>query len=170
VDQAAHNKIVSFIWGIADDVLRALFRRAEYSDVILPMCVIRRMNAVLEPTKKQVLVPYALCTIPDPAAALEEVRRVLKPGGKLVFCEYGLAPDPSVRRWRDRLTPLWAKLAGGCHLNRDVPALQAGAGFRPLIAEQAYLPGPRLLTCNYWGAAVVESEDEGAVAGPPGAR
>ena len=55
MDQSTHNKIVSFIWGIADDVLRDLFKRGKYPDVILPMCVIRRMDAVLEPTKKQVL-------------------------------------------------------------------------------------------------------------------
>jgi type I restriction enzyme M protein len=60
MDQATHNKIVSFIWGIADDVLRDLFKRGKYPDVILPMCVIRRMDAVLEPTKKQVLETKAM--------------------------------------------------------------------------------------------------------------
>ena len=100
-----------------------------------------------------VLVTYTLCTIPDPVAALKEMRRVLKPGGKLIFCEHGKAPDASVQRWQDRLTPLWSKFAGGCQLNRDIPALLAQGGFRSDDLETMYLPGPRPLTFNYWGTA-----------------
>ena len=100
-----------------------------------------------------VVVTYSLCTIPDPLAALGEMRRVLKPGGRLIFCEHGLAPDPSVRRWQERLTPLWSKVAGGCHLNRDIPALLKEAGFRSGDMQTMYLPGPRPLTYNYWGTA-----------------
>ena len=100
-----------------------------------------------------VLVTYSLCTIPDAVAALREMRRVLKPGGRLVFCEHGRAPDESVRRWQDRLTPLWSRFAGGCHLNRDIPALLAEAGFRSDDTQTMYLPGPRPLTFNYWGTA-----------------
>lgn len=101
-----------------------------------------------------VLVTYSLCTIGDPASALREMRRVLGPGGRLVFCEHGRAPDPSVRRWQERLTPLWSKLAGGCHLDRDIGGLLQEAGFRSDDMRQMYLPGPRALTCNYWGTAV----------------
>lgn len=100
-----------------------------------------------------VVVTYALCTIADPLAALVEMRRVLKRGGLLVFCEHGLAPDPSVRRWQHRLTPLWARVAGGCHLDRNVPALLSEAGFQSRDLQTAYLPGPRVLTYNYWGTA-----------------
>lgn len=103
-----------------------------------------------------VLVTYSLCTIPDPVAALKEMRRVLKPGGMLVYCEHGLAPDVSVRRWQDRLTPLWSTLAGGCHLNRDIPALLRAAGFRLTDQQSMYLPGPRPLMFNYWGTAVAQ--------------
>jgi ubiquinone/menaquinone biosynthesis C-methylase UbiE len=100
-----------------------------------------------------VLVTYALCTIADPHAALVEMRRVLKHGGLLVFCEHGLAPDPSVRRWQQRLTPLWTKVAGGCHLDRDVPTLLTDAGFQSDDLQTLHLPGPRVLTYNYWGTA-----------------
>lgn len=100
-----------------------------------------------------VLVTYSLCTIPDPLAALREMRRVLVPGGRLLFCEHGLAPDENVRRWQVRLQPHWQKVAGGCHLDRDVPALLAQAGFRCDTLQTGYLPGPRLLTFNYLGEA-----------------
>ena len=76
------------------------------------------------------------------------MRRVLRRGGLLVFCEHGLAPDPSVQRWQHRLAPLWAKVAGGCHLDRNVPALLTEAGFRSRDLQAMYLPGPRVLTYN----------------------
>jgi SAM-dependent methyltransferase len=100
-----------------------------------------------------VLLTYTLCSVPDPLAALKEMRRVLKAGGRLIFCEHGLAPDASVRKWQDRLTPLWSRLGGGCNLNRDIPALLGEAGFRSDDLQTAYLPGPRPLTYNYWGTA-----------------
>lgn len=103
-----------------------------------------------------VLMTYTLCTIPDPLSALHEMRRVLKPGGRLIFCEHGRAPDESVRRWQDRLTPYWKPLAGGCNLNRDVPQLLKDAGFRCDDLQTLYLPGPRPLTYNYWGTAVAD--------------
>jgi ubiquinone/menaquinone biosynthesis C-methylase UbiE len=102
-----------------------------------------------------VVVTYSLCSIPDPAAALREMRRVLKPGAKLLFCEHGLAPDEVVRRWQRRLNPLWSRLGGGCRLDRDVPALLGAAGFRLLDLQAAYLPGPRPVMFNYWGSASI---------------
>jgi len=100
-----------------------------------------------------VLITYTLCSIPDPLAALAEMRRVLKPEGRLIFCEHGRAPDDSVRRWQDRLTPLWRRIGGGCHLNRDIPALLADGGFDCADVETMYLPGLRPLTYNFWGTA-----------------
>ena len=101
-----------------------------------------------------VLITYTLCTIPDAHSALLEMHRVLKPTGKLLFCEHGHAPDASVARWQERLQPLWGKVAGGCHLGRDIPALLRGAGFRLPSLETGYLPGPKPFTFHYWGAAL----------------
>jgi len=100
-----------------------------------------------------VLVTYSLCTIPDAAAALQGMRRVLRPGGRLLYCEHGLAPDEDVRRWQHRINPAWRRLAGGCNLNRDIPGLLGQAGFRLVSDERMYIPGIRALSYNYWGAA-----------------
>ena len=99
-----------------------------------------------------VVCTYTLCSIPDPAAALHEVRRVLKPGGLFLFCEHGRAPDPALARWQERIQPYWMPLAGGCHLDRDVPALLREAGLDAQV-DQGYLSGPRLLTYHFWGQA-----------------
>lgn len=100
-----------------------------------------------------VVVTYSLCTIPDPLAALREMRRVIAPSGSLLFCEHGRAPDASVARWQDRLQGLWGPLAGGCHLNRDIPALLHAAGLHCPQLHTGYLPGPKPWTFHYWGQA-----------------
>lgn len=100
-----------------------------------------------------VVCTFTLCTIPDVLAALREMRRVLKPGGRLLFCEHGLAPDLPVVRWQRRLTPLWKPLAGGCHLDRDIPALIEAGGFHIRELNTAYLKGPRPMTHVYRGWA-----------------
>ncbi len=103
-----------------------------------------------------VVITYTLCTIPNAEAANLEIRRVLKPDGKLVFCEHGLAPDAGVAKWQGRIDPLWGKIAGGCHLNRDIPALINSAGFTIQTLEQMYLPStPKFAGYNYWGVAVI---------------
>lgn len=101
-----------------------------------------------------IVVTYSLCTIVDAMAALAQMRRVLRPAGRLLFCEHGAAPDACVRRWQDRLDGLWGRCAGGCHLNREVADMIASAGFRMDWMESAYLPGtPRFAGFNTWGAA-----------------
>ena len=100
-----------------------------------------------------VVCTYTLCSIPDAEQALHEMRRVLVPGGQLLFCEHGRAPDAGVRVWQDRLQPFWGPLAGGCQLGRDIPALLKSAGFRADMHE-SYLRGPKTVAYHYWGQAV----------------
>lgn len=100
-----------------------------------------------------IVCTFTLCTIPDAVAALKEMRRVLKPAGRLLFCEHGRAPDAPVLRWQQRLTPYWKPLAGGCHLDRDIPALLAAGGFRVEELHTGYLQGPKPMTYVYRGWA-----------------
>lgn len=102
-----------------------------------------------------VLVTYTLCTIPDVAAALAGMRRVLRPEGRLIYCEHGRAPDAGVRRWQERLNSAWGRFAGGCNMNRDIPALIIAAGFEIEDDRRRYIPGPRILSYNFWGSARV---------------
>lgn len=100
-----------------------------------------------------VLVTYSLCTIQDAVAALDGMRRALKPSGNLLFCEHGIAPDESVRRWQHRLNSGWGRIAGGCNMNRDIPSLLAEGGFEITVDERMYIPGLKILCYNYWGTA-----------------
>lgn len=102
------------------------------------------------------IITFVLCTIPDWQGALAEVRRVLKPGGQVLFSEHGLAPDEGIAKWQRRIEPVWKRLAGGCHLTRDTGAMLTGAGFGLDRIEQMYLPStPKIAGYGVWGRAVV---------------
>ena len=100
-----------------------------------------------------VVTTWTLCSIPDAAIALTEMRRVLRPSGKLLFVEHGMAPDRNVRRWQDWLTPVWKRISGGCHLNRPISTMIESAGFRIDRVEIGYMPGPKAMTFMYEGSA-----------------
>lgn len=100
-----------------------------------------------------VVTTWTLCSIPQAAAALADMRRVLRPGGKLLFAEHGRAPDEGVCWWQDRLTPIWRCCGGGCHLNRPIRSMIEGAGFRIDRIETGYIPGPKPMSFMYEGSA-----------------
>jgi len=100
-----------------------------------------------------VVTTWTLCSIPQAGAALAEMRRVLRPGGKLLFVEHGQAPDEAVRWWQDRLTPVWRHIGGGCHLNRPIRSMIEAAGFDIDRIETGYIPGPKPMTFMYEGSA-----------------
>jgi ubiquinone/menaquinone biosynthesis C-methylase UbiE len=100
-----------------------------------------------------IVVTFTLCTIPDTEAALRGMRRVLKPRGHLFFCEHGRAPDADVQKWQQRLNPAWRMFSGGCNMDRDIPALLHEGGFDIEDDNRMYVPGLRVLSYNFWGAA-----------------
>lgn len=102
-----------------------------------------------------VVMTWTLCSIPDPVKALRQMKRVLKPDGRLIFIEHGRAPDSRVAAWQDRLNPVWKRIGGGCNLNRKTDELLVGAGFRIDELRTTYLPGPRPMTYTYQGFAHV---------------
>lgn len=136
------------------DMQKLARQRAEQISIPVEMIALELGQIQAEDARfDSIVCTFTLCTIPDAVAALREMRRVLRPGGKLLFSEHGLAPDASVVRWQNRLTPLWKPLAGGCHLNRDIPALLEAGGFTIGQLETSYLKGPRPMTWVYRGWA-----------------
>ena len=100
-----------------------------------------------------VVIGYSLCTIPDPIRALSEAHRLLKPNGSLFFMEHGLAPEPNIQKWQNRIAPFWKKIGGGCNLNRDIEALILSGGFKFKDLNKKYIKGPKIASFLYYGEA-----------------
>lgn len=123
-------------------------------------CEIHQCGAEAVPLEDKsvdtVVVTFVLCTIPNWESSLAELRRVLKPGGKVLFSEHGLAPDKGVAKWQRRIEPLWKRLAGGCHLTRDTKQMLETSGFNVDQHETMYLPNtPKIAGFASWGSARV---------------
>ena len=148
-------KHVSKIIGVDPD--DAIWKRSEVRRKTCPIDVERiglsgEEIPMEENTADTVVVTYSLCTIPDPVKALLEMKRILKPGGRILFSEHGKAPDAAVAKWQSRIDPMWKKIAGGCHSGRDIPDLFKQADLQFETLEQMYIPGPKVLSYNFWGA------------------
>jgi len=153
---ALYGKQVEFVYGIdpSPRLLSIARRRAAASGVPVELLL---GSATAIPLADNVIdtivMTWTLCSIPDPLAALREMRRVLKPNGNLCFVEHGLSPEPSVERWQHRLTPPWRCIAGGCHLDRKMDDLIRQSGFDLTDLHQEYAPGPRAMSYMYQGCA-----------------
>ena len=150
---------VEWVWGLEPS--KGMRRKAQEnileSDIDVRWLDLPGENIPLEDESVDtVLLTYTLCTIPGWLEALAEMRRVLRPGGELIFCEHGNAPDDNVQRWQRRVNPIWKKIAGGCNLNRPIPECLKAGGFKIQDMDSTYLKGPKIATFNYWGSAIVQ--------------
>jgi ubiquinone/menaquinone biosynthesis C-methylase UbiE len=137
-----------------DENLLAMARRVPHAEI--PVNFIEASAEAIpldDGSVDTVVTTWTLCTIPRADAALSEMRRVLKPDGRLLFVEHGLSPDRGVRWWQDTLTPIWRKISGGCHLNRPIRSMIEHGGFRLDRMETGYMRGPKPMTFMYEGSA-----------------
>ena len=153
------SKIIE-IWGIdPSEELNAMAKRVSTEENINVKFITSSAEDIPFPNNyfDTVLITYTMCTIPSVLKANEEMRRVLKSGGKMIFCEHGVSPDESIKKWQKRLNSIWGKIAGGCNINRDIPMLIKSSGFKIVMMDEMYLPKtPKIAGYNYWGYATPE--------------
>jgi ubiquinone/menaquinone biosynthesis C-methylase UbiE len=136
------------------ELLRLASKRA--ADVVIPVSLLRasaEAQPLADAVFNTIVMTWTLCSIPNPIAALTEMRRVLGPGGRLIFVEHGLSPEIKTARWQHRLTPYWKRIGGGCHLDRKMDELIRAAGFQIDAIETGYMQGPKPWAFMYRGSA-----------------
>jgi ubiquinone/menaquinone biosynthesis C-methylase UbiE len=151
-----YSRAVDRVCGIdlSPELLRLAHTRT--ADAVVPVSLIRASAEHLpfaDTIFDAIVMTWTLCSIANPVAALSEMRRVLKPVGKLLFVEHGLSPEFRIARWQHRLTPYWKRIGGGCHLDRKMDDLIRAAGFQIDAIEKGYMKGPKAWTFMYRGSA-----------------
>jgi len=147
---------VELVWGLEpNDGMRKLAEpRIEASDLDVRWLDLPGEEIPLDDDSADtVVLTFTLCTIPDWERALAQMRRVLRPGGRLLFIEHGESPDESVRTWQRRIEPVWSRVAGGCRITRPIPDLIEQTGFSIDQLDAGYSPGPKISGYHYWGSA-----------------
>lgn len=150
---------VQHVWGLepSEAMLKLATKRLKETDLSVKLLKsTAEENSLDENSVDTIVITYTLCSIPDALTALNSMHRVLKPHGRLLFCEHGAAPDPNVRRWQDLINPIWKRIGGGCHLNRQIPLMLEQSGFKIQQIETMYIPGWKPASFNYWGTATPE--------------
>ncbi len=151
------SRRVEFVWGLepSEGMRKKALKNLERSVVEVRWLDLPGEEISLEDNSVDtVLLTYTLCSISDWHTALRQMCRVIKPGGKLLFCEHGAAPDKSVFKWQNRINPIWKIIGGGCYLNRPIPEYICKGGFYIETMETLYLPDiPKVAGFNYVGVA-----------------
>jgi ubiquinone/menaquinone biosynthesis C-methylase UbiE len=152
-----YSRQVQHVYGVDPSAELQRMAAKKTSSALIPVTFIQQSAEDRLPIDDSIIdtvvMTWTLCSIPNPAAALKQIRRALKAEGQLIFVEHGRSPDDKVAAWQDRLTPVWKRIAGGCHLDRKIDALIGDAGFQISKLKTFYLPGPRPMTYTYQGIA-----------------
>jgi ubiquinone/menaquinone biosynthesis C-methylase UbiE len=157
-----YGRAVDRVYGIdpSPELLRVASERA--ADALIPVSLLRASAEHLpfaDAVFDTVVMTWTLCSIANPVAALIEMRRVLKPGARLVFVEHGLSSETRIAHWQHRLTPCWKRIGGGCHLDRKMDDLIRAAGFQIDAIETGYMQGPKPWTFMYQGSTKDDREE-----------
>ena len=158
VNLPLYGPAVTHVFGLdpSPELLRLASKRA--TEAVVPVSLLRgsvEQVPFADAVFDAIVMTGTLCSIPNPIAALTEMRRVLKPGAQLLFVEHGLSPEIRTARWQHRLTPYWRRISGGCHLDRKTDDLIRAAGFQIDAIETGYMKGPKPWTFMYQGSATI---------------
>ena len=147
---------ISEVFAVEPDsvLLKKAKKNAEFNDIKLNIYQIKAEELPFDDRSfDTVISTYTMCSIPGLGKAMSEINRVMKPDAKFLFSEHGKSPDAGIVRWQKRLNAVQKRIAGGCHLDVDIPCEIINADFRLDQIESMYVPGPKFLSFHYWGSA-----------------